>query len=418
MSKILFLQEIESSTANILREMFDGDFRYIFDVTENDINNYDVIFFIRSADIISASIAKKAKDSGHFVISFYDDDLLKYMRIPPWGHYALKKTLNHSNVMLSFNSYLCKKYLKFIPSKRTLKIDMIVKDEQIESYAPHNNEKIKIVYAATPGHAKDFNDIIRPALPEIIDKYGEKISFTFVGLHPDLTEVSDKVEINYVDLLSFSEYRDFMKEQKFDIGLAPLHENEFTKCKYFNKYIEYTMKGIFGMYSCVEPYTQVIESGKNGILVHNNKEDWVNAFEKVIENFDLCVQGVQYAQNDLRKNFSQKKIFNDIAKEIPEFFNYEGQKKRCLPLIRGDVELVRQRGCLPLIRRDVSQRQRGRQRGCESFEFSKSVYNRIRPFEALHRIIYRICYYLKEGGMKNLILRSVEHFRRKFTHNS
>ena len=65
-------------------------------------------------------------------------------------------------------------------------------------------------------------------------EFGDKISFTFVGVRPNM----DDIECEYVSGMPLMEYRKFMREQNFDIGLAPLYENDFSKCKYFNKFIE------------------------------------------------------------------------------------------------------------------------------------------------------------------------------------
>ena len=69
---------------------------------------------------------------------------------------------------------------------------------------------------------------------------------------------------------------------------------------------------------------------------------------------------------------------HELAEKVPEFFKYEGQKK-----------------------------------ACESFQFGKFVYNHMNIFEVSYRTIYRICFYLKKGGIKNLISRSIDHFKRK-----
>ena len=282
---------MDTGTKNILQDMFDGSFKRINDITEDDINAHDVIFFIRPADILSYSIAKHAKQSGRFIISFYDDDLLNYMRIPFWGHCAAKKVLSYSDVLLSFNEHLCEKYLKYTRTKRAVKIDMLVKKEQIHTPPEYHNDKVKIVYAASSDHADLFDEIVKPALPELAKKYGDKFSLTFVGVHPELKEFSNKLEINYVKSMPLLEYRKFMAEQNFDVGIAPLHENEFNRCKYFNKYVEYSMSGIFGIYSDVEPYKNIIRDKQNGLLVSNTKNEWYKTLENVILNPDSVLKG-------------------------------------------------------------------------------------------------------------------------------
>ena len=370
-------------TVSIMKDTFAGlknnygftsEIKYLLDVTQKDINDNDVIVFIRPNDLLSASIAKKTKKSGRFVITFCDDDLLRHKPMMPWRLKALKDTMKFSDVFWSSNSYLNEKYLNLTSGKRAVILDTIIEEEQIENCSEHDNEKIKIVYAANPSHVTTFDKIARAALPEIIEKYGEKISFTFVSVHPELKEFEGKTEINYVKGMPLQEYRKFMADQKFDIGLSPLNDDEFTRCKYFNKYIEYTMSGVCGIYSKVIPYVGAVKNEFNGLIAENSTEGWVKALELAIENPKLRESCIINAQIDLRENFNEQNLMNNFVKNIPELVKFENKKT-----------------------------------ASKNFMSSKIMYYCFRPLDWAYLVVH----YLKVGGMKKLADRIKIHFREK-----
>ena len=152
-------------------------------------------------------------------------------------------------------------------------MELIVDESDIQSKRIGSSGSVtSIVYATGNDHQFLFEKFIRPLLAPLSEKYRERISFTFMGISPQLNETEYSFPIRYVKWLPTEQYRGFMKEQCFDIGLAPLENDSFSKCKYFNKFVEYSMSGTVGIYSNTEPYTDVIQDGVNGFLADNTKE--------------------------------------------------------------------------------------------------------------------------------------------------
>lgn len=120
-----------------------------------------------------------------------------------------------------------------------------------------------------------------------------------------------------------------MEEQKFDIGISPLEDTPFTRCKYFNKYLEYTLSGIVGIYSKVEPYTYVVKDGWNGFLAENTKESWKKQIFRVIEDALLRHSCARNAQSHVIENFNEKSIMKRYLNEIPELKYGMPDKVQC-----------------------------------------------------------------------------------------
>lgn len=385
MSNVLFLYERDMPTVSDMRYRFanmfalDPDkvshvFKSVNDIKKNDLSWCDVLVLIRGDNYYSYKVAKRLKKASKAVVFFMDDDLfcIPKASLPsiPWKQKALRRNLELSDVFFSSSTYLINKYVSSTSGKRGVRTDSATAIEELSLDISKRKQSkiIKIVYAAGANHGDLFNNYILPILPKIEEKYSDDVSLTFFGTKPTLDREYN-FEINYIPSMPLAEYRKKMIESEFDIGLAPLHDDSFSKCKYFNKFIEYTITGVVGIYSNVEPYTEVITDGENGFLANNNPNDW---FNKVSEALDIKKLNKmhQNAKDYIASNFSLEKIAERLKKEIPEFYNPH-----------KDVEV----------------------RG--SLFFIKIKYKVIRLFD----IMYLSLYYFKRDGLSGLRRRIAFH---------
>ena len=387
-SKLLFIYEQDMPTVSSIREEFlhltengivNAEFLELKRVDCTDIEKNDVIIFIRPNDILTPIIAKHAKHAGKFIIVFCDDDLLNKVPEAPWRVKGLRKLFYYTDVMWSSSKYICGKYQEYIPSKRIAVTDTVVRPEQI--YKPSTKDKItdrkvKIVYAANIAHVSQFETYILPIMPRIVQEFSDKVSLTFIGVKPELTKYESKIEIHYKEVMPLEEYRSYMESQNFDIGIAPLCETEFTKCKYANKYIEYSLSGVMGIYSKIIPYIYAVKDYKTGILAENTKEGWFHAIKFAIENIEFRRRCVILAQEDLRKNYSEEKILEKLWKEVPELKQYQYKKA---------------------------------EKSCKSFILAKGLYYFSRLFDWL----YLSSYYWKIGGFQGFYNKLKTHIKGK-----
>ena len=339
MSRLLFIYERDMPTVSIIREMFSGlklfpeiksDFCYLQDISPSDIDYHDVIIFIRPDNIYSWKIAQNAKKAGHLIVTFCDDDLLNLPKpnpTIPWRKKGLLKALSFTDVIWSSSRYILEKYKFYTVGKRIALTDTIVQTEEFANDRREikNDAKVKIVYAAASSHAMLFEEYIGPIVPKLTERFGQKISFTFVSVHPQV----ESGNCEYVSGMSLLEYRQYMKEQQFDIGVAPLHQDEFSKCKYYNKFLEYTTQGIVGVYSNTEPYTYIVKNRINGILAENNPESWYEALSCLIEDQVLRTTCLANAIQDIRENHSEQACIDKICRGIPEIREEARQYKKC-----------------------------------------------------------------------------------------
>lgn len=347
MSNILFVYERDMATVSIMRMSFgtffaNGEVNCIFKtnkkVNNNDIYRADVLILIRSDNTLSKAIAKKARLAGCFIIFFMDDDLFclpSDMPSIPWRQTALKKNLCFSDMLFTGSPYICEKYSLLTRQKRGVIIDTTVSKEEIKLIPQKKAEEntIKLVYAAGLNHEALFYQYIYPILPELDHKYGNRISLSFVGVHPKIEKSKFSFEIFYYNSRPLEEYRKFMREMNFDIGLSPLSDNLFSNCKYFNKFIEYTLVGTVGIYSNCKPYIYVVKDGVNGFLADNHPKEWLKVISKAIDDQALCQNCHRHAAEQLKTRFSKEKITETLMKEIPEIKQKKKFNKKVSPLI-------------------------------------------------------------------------------------
>ena len=127
--------------------------------------------------------------------------------------------------------------------------------------------------------------------------------------------------------MPFDEYRKRIEFENFDIGLAPLDSTDFTKCKYFNKFIEYAIFGIVGIYSDAEPYTFVVDQKENGILAGDEPEDWLNAICEAVEDAGLVQRCRSGAYETLKTRFDSTIILDGLIQSIPELVEEHRHKR-------------------------------------------------------------------------------------------
>lgn len=348
MSKILSIYERNIPTVAIMRNAAEKNqdisvtekrFKQITEVTQADIDWCDILEMIRPSDPYSVFLAKRAKEAGCFVISMYDDDLYappKSRPTPKWRIKCVKKALGISNMLATCSPHLREKYRDFTADKRASCSDSVVNPSEIkmisELLEAPQEQKVKLIYAANAGHVAFFNHFILPIMPKLCERYAGKISMTFMGVQPELSAYESRIDIEKFSSMPLEEYRRKIQDGNYDIGLSPLITDEFTKCKYFNKFIEYTMAGIVGMYSNTEPYTYVVQDGENGFLVNDDPEDWYEALCKVIDDALLRNHCVRNAQNLLLTEFTEERSAEHQKENMPELIHYEAPRTPCKSL--------------------------------------------------------------------------------------
>jgi len=193
-------------------------------------------------------------------------------------------------------------------------------------YKPNTSDIIRIGWAGSWAHKDDLL-FIGPIMKKILEKYSN-VKFIYVGmggvyqsnkmvkwiygedLFPmipiDRREYHEGVEADY--------WADKLAGLSWDIGIAPVMNNKFSKAKSNIKFQEYAINRIPGVYSNVL-YADTVKDGYDGFIVpYDSEEKWVDRLSYLIENKDARLKIGQQAYDRAKREFN-------ITKQYSKWFN-------------------------------------------------------------------------------------------------
>ncbi len=194
--------------------------------------------------------------------------------------------------------------------------------------AEKHSDKVVIGYSGSNSHQDDLM-VVLPTINKLLSKYSY-LHFEIIGAI-DKTKLDhyfgsfDKTNLDRVAMLpataTFWEYPEYLAEQKWDIGIAPLVDTAFTRSKSHIKWMEYAMYNIPCVASRVYPYfmplegRDTIQDGITGVLCR--APEWEAKLEKLILDKRLREQiganAYEYIKNSWQyKDFSVDSVVDKI----------------------------------------------------------------------------------------------------------
>lgn len=325
---------------------FESNFTYevIIDlnISEKVLNNAKCILFFRSRSVLDYEIAKLCKRLNKTIYLFIDDDFLGLE--DDYGVYksgiwsgrkkALIKMLPLVDAIISPNNLLSIKYANYAGIDRRVRIDTAVDEDSLslDCYP----DKSRIVLYINDGSLDMFNKYLKPALLKIGEDYPDFFQIDLLSLKPDCSDIKG-VKINFIPHMTYPQFRKYMRETPFFLGIAPLDDNGFNRYKYFNKYIEYTRAGILGIYSDCPLYRQVVRDHINGLLVDNSPDSWVTAIEYCINHEEEHHKYLKEAQKIISSQFNKDYICKRLIADLPEILEDKEGKKA----VKFDITVIK-----------------------------------------------------------------------------
>ena len=285
-------------------------------INKRNVEWADIIVFLRSDSDIESYVCKLAKKTGKHTVYVLDDDLLNAPSyVSSFPYYNLPSTKNNmKTIMANCDTFLTPSPVLLEKYGKTFKNKFLIAEPSLNRITKkEENDKVKVGFAGSIDRAQDLNQILEGAITKLVEKYGDSIDIEFFGAKPEFV---DKLNLKYIPYQDgYDAYTAYMAKCNWDIGLAPMPDTAFHRCKYFNKYVEYASFGIAGVYSNLEPYTYGIRNNENGLLVNNTTENWVNGISELIDNEKLrkdisntCLKEANeiYALDILSKDYLNK----------------------------------------------------------------------------------------------------------------
>ena len=257
--------------------------------TPGDLAWADAVVFVRADDALSLAAAKLARRAGRTCVYVLDDDLFA---VPPGltsaAYYARRDTrsrlraiMGECQWLLSPSSALLEKYGGGFAHAARIEEPAL----PAERRDARVGGAVRVGFAGSEDRTGDVETIALGALRRLKERYGEEISIDFFGARPAAVAELGARRLPYET--DYALYRRTMGELRWDVGLAPLPDTPFHRCKHYNKFIEYASFGIAGVYSDVDVYRAAVRHGENGLLAENTEDAWFAALCRLVEDVPL-----------------------------------------------------------------------------------------------------------------------------------
>lgn len=286
----------------------------------SDVEWADIVMLGRFDSWYECRLTKCMKEAGCYLIYIIDDDLLS---IPPEvsssAYYARKEIARYISTMIQMSDAIVS------PSPDLLsqyavngRKAILIEEPAVDpvQFEPHPQDTtIKIGFAGSVDRTQDLEYILRDPLIQIFARYGQHVKMEFFGCCPSFAREVSAVCIPYSQ--SYEEYRKTLNDLKWDIGLAPVPETHFHRCKHYNKYIEYAAAGTLCLCSDLQPYIRLKGVISPDLFVPNSTKAWMERLERLIDDYayreDLRRQAVVHAQGQFGIDSVAKLFWNQLA---------------------------------------------------------------------------------------------------------
>jgi glycosyltransferase involved in cell wall biosynthesis len=146
---------------------------------------------------------------------------------------------------------------------------------------PPKNAPITIFYHGTSVHQDEIR-WLRPVVARILERC-PAAHFEIVGNHEVNVQYRDLPRTRILHPMSWPNYLSHCRAMDGHIGLAPLLAGSFNASRSYIKAFDIARCGAAGVYSAYGPYKNVVTHERNGLLLDNDPDLWVDAVCELIE---------------------------------------------------------------------------------------------------------------------------------------
>lgn len=175
--------------------------------------------------------------------------------------------------------------------------------------------KIKMIYMGTATHDADL-EMIMPALEKLYAQYPDSFTLYVVGVSSVLPDAPwiKRLQPNKTSLYPLF-VKWFVKQGPFDIGLSPLVDTPFNRCKSDIKCLDYFAVDAVPFVSDVTPY-KTAELDSLIIKVPNEVDKWFDALASIVKDPVASRRRLLATQDQAKEYLWTKRTVEKAAETI------------------------------------------------------------------------------------------------------
>lgn len=147
---------------------------------------------------------------------------------------------------------------------------------------------VRILFMGTATHDTDYA-IVEGALARVKAVFAEHVSIDILGVssRPDLPSWVNRIGMSIHATSSYPGFVNWMTQQHWDIGIAPLADTPFNRCKSAIKALDYAALGLPVLASDREVYRGSLADGPGGRLLPDDENAWFVALSDLVRDARL-----------------------------------------------------------------------------------------------------------------------------------
>jgi glycosyltransferase involved in cell wall biosynthesis len=176
-----------------------------------------------------------------------------------------------------------------------------------------------IGYMGTGGHSADLA-LILPAIGELMNQL-PSLNFELFGtikMPAELAGFGSRVR-HLPPVADYAKFRSQLRSLGWWVGLAPLEDNPFNRCKADTKWVEYSLAGMAVVASNLPVYHRACGDGC-GILA-STPDEWARAVADLLYRPDARQRMIAAAQAKLRASYSREKLRAQVIQVFEQAFH-------------------------------------------------------------------------------------------------
>ncbi len=153
---------------------------------------------------------------------------------------------------------------------------------------PPRQGPLRVLFMGTATHDADFA-IVEPTLARVKAVFAEHVSIDLVGVSSrhDLPFWVNRATMSVHAAQSYPGFVNWFTQQHFDIGIAPLADTPFNRCKSPIKTLDYAAIGLPVLASDRAAYRGSVADGVGGMLLPDSVDAWFAALMRLLRDTAL-----------------------------------------------------------------------------------------------------------------------------------